>query len=271
MPTWTDRGTSGAYTGYIATLNAQVDSQDMASNTSKISWNVTWTNHSTQGHWTYMCYGAIRFGSIDAWDFYGNWKSGAPNQTTQVASGTTQVPHDSEGFANLNLRFWFRPDVIAEFFGGVNTTWSLPRIAVPPGKPSSAPTVTHDELTLMINAKSAPSDPKGGSITHYELEYRDKSSGFYGQWTMIEMDGNREVQFLPTYFAVDHQFRTRAVSEAGPGEWSNVRTLRTNASGPRVKFNDEWRNSVPYVKHEGVWRPCIVYIKESGVWRVSGG
>lgn len=41
--------------------------------------------------------------------------------------------------------------------------------------------------------------------------------------------------------------------------------------GPRVRYNNQWRNTVAYVNQGGTWKIAVPYVNQSGTWRIGGG
>lgn len=97
----------------------------------------------------------------------------------------------------------------------------------------AAPTLTAQangatEISLSWNKPNSG----GAPITHYELEVLDPLRGW--GWLTGGRVSRDTVHHIDRGLApgTERQYRVRAVNDNGPGQWSPVRTVRTDAGGP---------------------------------------
>lgn len=127
------------------------------------------------------------------------------------------------------------------------------------------PTLEYSPPSTVTMSWATP-DNGGSGILSYDYQYDDNSS--YSSPVAVNTKSISNVirNLLP---GKKYWFRYRARNIQGAGHWSNSAAIDI-ASGPAVKMDGVWRNSMVYVRFNGEWRIAIPYVRQNGSWKMAG-
>ncbi len=200
--------------------------------------------------------GAIREYQVQ-WSEYGDFRVEAgQSRGSLTQTRTFTLP--------IGKRYYFR---VRAFNGGWGP-WSDVRSIDVPDKPDrvSIPTTEFEAPDQVTLSWSAP-DNGGMSITGYDIQYADNPS--FSSAKLVSTTSRSRV-FTGLEAGATIYFRVRAKNPQGAGAWSSASSEQI-VSGPKVRYNSVWRQTIAYVRYNGVWRQAIPWVKHNGVWKMGGG
>lgn len=242
-------------------LDAQVSYQDVAGNSSLISWQYGWRFSATS------CRG-LRNGrvDIDGTTVYNNFASGDGvhvynsghnhKPRYQVSSGALWIPHNPDGTRGISLYA-----TLTGWQGLVSTgnlNWTLPTIPRLSSAPSTPVLVSISQTSVYVIF----TDGTGGApIISRQIGYGTNPTA---PITTVASDGSDIVTGLnpgTTYY-----FWARTYNSAGYSPWSPSANTKTIA-GARLNVDGTWVDAVPYVNVNGVWTLARPWVRIAGVWK----
>jgi len=209
---------------YTLTLNVTQVSQNAGANTSTVSWSLvaagTWGsfgNYSTP--WSANIGGQAYSGSIPSFN---------PNPSQTIASGSTVITHDANGFRTISVSgHWnsSHSNIGKGTASGSLTLTRIPKAPLAPGAPSVG-TVTPSTVAL---SWSAP-DNRGSAITGYTVQYATNSGFTTGTGTQNFSGTSGTVTGLNP--GQQHWFRVRATNGVGTGPYGASSTTFVGLPAP---------------------------------------
>lgn len=191
--------------------------QDVATNTTTISWVVGWAFRSPVLD-RQLDNGDVHIDGSTRWDVPGRVYNFASNFTSRdmvIASGSYPVVHSAAGYKTVTLSASITP--FSEAASSLSASLALPRISKPPAAPP-APTAGTPGATSVPLSWSPPSDDGGASITSYTVQYATNAGFTTGVGTQSFASTSGTVTGLTA--GQVYYFRVRAVNARGNGAWS---------------------------------------------------
>lgn len=256
--------TFSANGNYYIDVDAAVQSQNQAGNYSTIYWRVdvvkTWGTgfYGSGSGWCNSNVGQVWNNGALRYDF----RNGASTGRWTIASGTFNVGHDANGYANYEVIGSLSLSSLGGATAGSGVK-SAPRIPKPPGAPFSLG--FRDILpTSLVHQFSGTTDG-GSGILGWEIHYGTDPTGNGNK--ILASGGTSLITGLRP--ATQYYFWSRGRNGVGWGPFS-VRDQAKTLSAARVRIQGEYKNAIPYVKHEGVYKMILPYIKDKNVWKIPG-
>lgn len=153
--------------------------------------------------------------------------------------------NNGEGNMYVQIDGYCNADVLG--YTEVHSGYWAPRIAQPAAAPT--PIGLTKITTNSMQYQFSGNDLRGGTLQRWEYQYADNAS-FTGAVTVTSSGTSIQGGLVPgkTYY-----FRSRAVTNAGPGAWSSVISAKTLAA--------------VYVSNGTDWLPCEVYYSDGQTWK----
>ena len=112
---------------------------------------------------------------------------------------------------------------------------------------------------------NAPSSMGAGSFLYYALEI-SYTAAFTS--TVTHYPSTRSVTFAVNTPGERLYARVRTMTTKGYGPWSSV-VGSTTPSGPAIKYNGTWRQTILYVYTGGQWKAAVPYVNVRDNWRLA--
>lgn len=187
MATWRKTLSSNQY--YEVILNVTQSSQNIANNTSSISWNLQvrksfgsgyWGLDATASTWAVNIDGTNVSSSSGSYDFRG----GAP-LTKTIASGTRTITHGGDGSKSIAVSGYWKDN--ANGLGSATASGTMALSTIPRASSLSAFSFASHLKNGVANTINYTVSRKSGSFRH-QLQLRDGSTTVL-QWDNISSDG----------------------------------------------------------------------------------
>lgn len=222
--------------------------QDVATNTTTISWVVGWAFRSPVSD-RQLDNGDVHIDGSPRWDVPGRVYNFASNFTPRdmvIASGSYPVVHSATGYKTVTLSASITP--FQRVASSLSTSLTLPRIPKTPSSPSALTPGTPGATSVPLSW-SAPTDDGGASISSYTVQYATDAAFTAGVGTQSFTGTSGTVTGLAP--GQTYHFRVRAVNARGNGAWS----LSTSAAVllPAPTFTSWQQNTAGELV--GTWTP----------------
>ena len=112
---------------------------------------------------------------------------------------------------------------------------------------------------------NAPSNMGAGALSYYALEI--SSTATFAS-TITYSPSTRSQTFAVNIPGERLYARVRAKTTKGYGPWSSV-VGSTTPSGPAIKYNGTWRQTILYVYTGGQWKVAVPYVNVRDTWRLA--
>lgn len=187
MATWRKTLSSNQY--YEVILNVTQSSQNIANNTSSISWNLQvrksfgsgfWGLDATASSWKVTIDGTEVSNSSSSYDFRG----GAP-LTKTIASGTRTITHAGDGSKSIAVSGYWKDN--ANTLGNATASGTMALSTIPRASELTAFSFASHLKNGVANTINYTTSKKSGGFRH-QLQLRDGSTTVF-QWDNVGGDG----------------------------------------------------------------------------------
>ena len=223
MPTYY----SNTANGYQLQLTVQVASQDVAANTSTVSWVLAIKTGST--YYNAKHTGNVVVGGVTVWSASSTTYNSSPsNNTKTIASGSRTYAHANDGKLTLACSATLRTDSQGSSWSlptvSLSGSYVLPAISRVPGSPAT-PTVVVNNAARTITVTSAVA-PSTLPVLEYRIWHRfSRNNAPYSEWGATTANSSRQATISPGAVPVTYQFCTSARNSLGWGALSPTVTL----------------------------------------------
>lgn len=248
--------------GYRLTVEARLESQDMARKTSTIYWEMV-VDRSTD----YWAWSTANMGNTArTWEFdkgvtlFENKNMAfdfRQGNRWVISSGRRVVQHRADGTGEYNIHGQMKLYSIGWAGAGTGRR-VLPRLARVPDAPT--PLYIDWIETSSLRYRFSGNGDGGTPIREWQVYWQEANGPQIAVWS----NGTTFLTGLKP--ATRYNFWARGRNDVGWGPWSGVMTARTD-SGARVLYQGVWREAIPYVKHQGKWRLAESHIRQGGKWK----
>lgn len=234
---------------YVLTLYVDQASQNYGNNTSVVSWSLvasgswgSFGNYATS--WSVNISGNVYSGSIGSFN---------PNPNQVIASGSTTVGHDANGYTTIGVSAYWdsrHVNIGAGNPGGSLTLSRIPKAPVANGAPVASNLMpTSVKLTWPANTNN-----NGAGIDQYLLRINKTSPA----------DGNGYVDYPLGGSTLSH-----TVTGLSPGTQYYATVYAHNGQGYSAKSADTPFKTLSgaYVRRGSTWKPVEVLVYRSGQWK----
>lgn len=244
-------------------------SQNIAANTTTISWKLV-SDGGSSGNWWYAAPITVVIDGRTVLNITSRFKLYGGGAFSR--SGSITVNHNENGTKNVAMSVKG-----AIYSGSVNCTGSktftLNSIARNPTAPTeftiSAGFENFVAVGDIINLEWSGAT---GVITGYEIQYMTNNS----QWVNLKTESNTSTtdSFTDTNISVTGagnplQYRVRAMNGDLSSDWCESNILYFSG-GMEIKVNNEWKMGSVWININGVWkRAKRIYIKKNEQWNKS--